>query len=90
MLYSESRNTVLGVRQQEIELVNTTPETESQERTAWFSAQTTAPWLFYQPRGYDTRLKSSEFRLSMASAAARCPPICCHPAPRPARAPTWR
>ena len=66
MLYSESRNTVLGVRQQEIELVNTTPETESQHRKALFSAQTTAPWLFYQPRGYDTRLTSPEFRLSMA------------------------
>jgi len=66
ILYQENFNTVLGVQMQETQLVNLTPSDDSEERTAWLSAQTTAPWLFYQPRGMDTRLTSPEFRFAMA------------------------
>ena len=64
-LYHDSRNScILGVRPLEVPLV--TKISPSGDLAAHLSAQEHAPWLMYQPRGWDTRLSEEEFRIAMA------------------------
>ena len=67
ILYEESRNTVLGVRQQVVELVNIKPAALTEDRTAWLAAQTTAPWMVCNSNTTAREhLTGVEFRFALA------------------------